>query len=822
MTQQTQTQSTLCQLLQTGDEVDRCYAARALGVLGEESAIEPLIERLRDEDIDVCVDAAMALGNIGAKAAIPSLVESLENDNSGEVCTVVAESLNKIGGKEAIDALLKVAAERPEGLEWDDDWDTWWDVQREAVKGLGRCGDERAVDTLLSIINDEEQQDIENEILAALSQIPGRGIEAIITRLKDQDSWPKNRRRAAKALGLVDSPDATRTLGRTLQDKEPEVRAEAALALANLGAEQYLNALILLLRDPEQEVRKAVIKAVTLMIENTSGSEELQKQLLPMLIDPSSEVRASLFNAMTATVTSKPLSEESLQLVLASLNDENFNCASAACTLLGHNGDPAAIPELINLLGDRSKYSMVRREAALSLGKIGQCDAEVLGELTQAAGDREQPVRLAALSALMSLQTSGENMNKGEDASGPLDVVIAAVRGEIELAPEQNQAEETTSEQQAAGDTEGSTETVSVQVASPTEQQHKPLETTAELPTTEAESSPESLADAIVLPETPARIVQEGEVKSATSTLDAIAMDNVEVVLNLNTPQEEPEFDEETQEYLEVVENNKEIMKRMRSNRKINVEQDVRRLGARVLAGITEKPAIDILIWALNDEDAILRREAAESIAETALIVPQPAELMDAVGTLITQLSMGEADQRLICARALGNLGNRAAIVPLIEALKEQTSNIRIEVIDALARLTTEGANPTDADHMVVQDVPPLKIAHAIMDSLDDENIGVRVAATKSLAHILSQENNETLANDAVEQIITSVFKGSGEEARIIGNILRSFDTSICSEKLLAHLDQAPDSLKRSIAIEILEELLKPELPQQDLPMRAA
>jgi len=459
MTQPTRTLSALCELLQTGDEVDRCYAARALGALGAESAIDPLIECLRDEDIDVCVDAATALGNIGLKESIPSLIESLRNDNSGEVCTVVTESLNKIGSNEAIDALLKVAAERPEGLEWDDDWDTWWDIQREAVNGLGRCGDERSVDTLLSILEDDDQQDIENEILAALAQIPGRGLESLIARLKNQDSWPKNRRRAAKALGRVDSSEATRALGRALQDKEPEVRAEAARGLANQGAEQYLNALILLLRDPEHEVRKAIITAVATMIENTSGSKELQKQLLPMLTDPSSEVRTSLFNAMSTTVAATPLSKESMRPVLACLSEKDFNCASSACTLLGNNGDPEAIPELTKILGDHSKYSMIRREAALALGKIGHCDADVVDQLTQAVGDQEQPVRLAALSALMSLQTSNEQPYEDENEQSPLAVVIAAIKGEIELAPEQ----------EATVDTTQPTEPVSVQVPPPTE-----------------------------------------------------------------------------------------------------------------------------------------------------------------------------------------------------------------------------------------------------------------------------------------------------------------------------------------------------------------
>jgi len=49
---------TLCRLTETGDEVDRCYASRALGVLGDTSAIAALIERLRDEDVDVSIDAA--------------------------------------------------------------------------------------------------------------------------------------------------------------------------------------------------------------------------------------------------------------------------------------------------------------------------------------------------------------------------------------------------------------------------------------------------------------------------------------------------------------------------------------------------------------------------------------------------------------------------------------------------------------------------------------------------------------------------------------------------------------------------------------------
>ncbi|MEJ1403506.1 MAG: HEAT repeat domain-containing protein, partial [Candidatus Sedimenticola sp. (ex Thyasira tokunagai)] len=125
MTTQTQTVDALVQLLSTGDEVDRCYSSKALGTLKAEDAVDRLIECLRDEDIDVCMDAAEALGRIGNPKAVPALVESLSNDNSGEICTAVVASLRKIGGSDVIEVLKKAASERPENIEWEDDWDTW-------------------------------------------------------------------------------------------------------------------------------------------------------------------------------------------------------------------------------------------------------------------------------------------------------------------------------------------------------------------------------------------------------------------------------------------------------------------------------------------------------------------------------------------------------------------------------------------------------------------------------------------------------------------------------------------------------------------------
>ena len=184
-----ETLSLLSELLQTGDEVDRCYAARALGVLSQS---------LRDEDIDVCVDAATALGMIADASSVPALVESLEHESSGEICTAVTEALGNIASPASVEALLQILQERPDGLEWQDDWDSWWDVQLEAVKALSQAHADEAIPALLAFMDSEEQQDIENDVLKALVSLSGQACAAVAERVSNHDPAPLHRRRAAR------------------------------------------------------------------------------------------------------------------------------------------------------------------------------------------------------------------------------------------------------------------------------------------------------------------------------------------------------------------------------------------------------------------------------------------------------------------------------------------------------------------------------------------------------------------------------------------------------------------------------------------------
>ena len=814
------TTETLCSLLQTGDEADRCYAARTLGVIGDDAAVPHLIERLRDEDIDVCVDAAEALGRIGSRAAVPALVESLENDPSGEICTAVAAALGRIGDDDALAALRRVAVERPEAIEWDGDWDTWWDVQLAAVKALGKARDEQAAELLIDILEDEGQQDIESEILHALALIPGRGVSYLLEQLQNSDNRAQRRRRCATALGRGRSADGTvRALGRALKDPEPEVRQAAIEALARLGAERYLRALLLMLRDPDGEVRAAALKAITGLAGQEFGGSGMQRELLSLLDDPDSRVRRTLFEVLAATVRRNPLDRETIDRVVASLTDPSAETATAACTLLGRSGNRNVIPELIPVLENRGGHPMVRREAALALGRLGETSDEVMQCLQQAVGDAQQAVRLAALTALMELDDdrplAPREDGDEERPPRPLEIVIAAVRGEIDpdrsgTEPEPAQATDD------GGQPDAATPTVDGRTGHDLLMQSAPPDGNDARPDTAVESGGE--AD-IALPDSPARIVREGEVRSATSTLDAIAMDNVEMVLQQENPAETVEPDPETLEYLSVVEQNKELMRRIRSNRRISAHQDVRRLGARILANSRRGESVQTLVQALSDDDELLRREAADAIGEIAARDRAIPELQDAMGILITQLSLGDQDQRLACSRALGRLGNRAAIPPLLELLKDPVGNVRIQAVRSLTELAVEGADPDQADHMVVQRVPPIGVARRLLEQMEDPEAGVRLAAARGLARILAGLDEAAFRDRVIDRLIDSVFQGSGEESRLMGQALRGFDREQVADRLLERLERAQDSLQRSVVIEMLEELL---VPGQGRPERAA
>ncbi len=796
--------SALTHLLNEGDAADRCYCARALGNLGESDGVPALLEALHDEDVDVCVDAAAALGRIGSRSVVPVLIESLNTDPNAEVALAVTQALGRIGDAQAIEALIGVASERPEHLHLNDGWDDWWDMQLAAVETLGRHQAETALPALQAILEEQDAKDIEDQVLRALARIGGKGLDLIVSRL--HNGSVQTRRRAARALASSGADRASRVLGRALQDAEPEVRIAAIESLAQLHAHPYLRAVLLLLRDPEQGVRSAAANAAT-ELAREAGTEALQAELLPVLDDASPAVVRTTLGVLEARLSSERINPDIAAKALALLEHDDEELAALAVALVGRSNTDASGQRLAELLGERERPAQVRRQAAMALGARGQADAAVLDALTHGVLDPEQPVRLGALGALMALGGAGDGERE------PLDLILDALAGQLRVS-------EPIDANPDAARPEPEERIIECR---PDALQESHPETAAQAAEHAANNDDATAAGASAEDEVPLPNAPEGTLglpaqHAAQSTLDAIAVDNVEAALSLaEAPDETTTIDRDdpaVRPFFDLLDKNKEVADKLFPSRNVSVELDVRRLSARILADSDAATAIDALLQTLNDSDAEVRKAVAFSLETIAARHPDNPALLNAIGPLVARLSIGDGGQRAACARTLGHMRNRAAVGPLLEALVQDHSHLRIAATEALAELVLNGSDPEDADHMVPVEAPVETVVQALTERLNDPESGVRVAAAEALARLNGSDALNGAQPRVVQCLIDAAYAGDGQQARTMGRALHAFGTAVAEQPLLERLSACESSGERRFAIEMLDELLRPERGQ--------
>jgi len=786
----------LIKLIGDGDEADRCFATKTLGIFKDKRAIPTLISCLRDEDIDVCIDAAEALGKIRDIQAVPALLESLKNDPDGEVKTMVTEALGNIDSGDVIAPLLELASGQVEDMELDngDDWDDWWDIQLKSVKALGMRREARAIPVLKSLLDNEDPQAIEPEIYKALAQISGEGIDVLLHVL--QTSQETSRRRAITALGYCDDPRARKILGRALKDRSDSVRVAAIESLSRSQASNYLGAILILLKDTNADVRRAALDAI-IKLGHSKISNDSVSHISALISDENDEVRlhslSSLNNLIENVENSQQhISEQDHLAILACLQHKYFSIQAAACTLLGTLNQHSALEELIKLATNDENHDMARREAINAISKIlldknTGIREDIIKTFGQWIHDKSQPVRLAAISNLIKLQRITDQLP--ETAASPMDLVIAAARGELE----QNEETDTYQSQQ-----------VCVTPVSIEQSKNPPAPQPA---VKEIDYSPEE-----------SEMDKQPAQQSATSTLQALSMDNVEMTLaaEQNVSAEEQVADmedmEEYREYLDIVEQNNKLGEKMKAP-KVDSITDARYLSLRMLGEVPSAEAIETLIEAMDDPDARVRNEsiaALGNMAQKDLAHNHPAvytSLLNSLGRLITLMHSDVEDNRLACVRTLGEMNHRAAIPEIIIHLEDEDYHVRLHAVQALGKLCqlqiNQGGNDPE-EQMVIHDVPTEAILEHISDALNDKEPGVQLAAIESLLTL--QDENE------LDKIVQIALEDQGMLTRRIGKMLRNGNASRSGDILLQKLDNAPDSAHRRFIIEMLEELYRPEI----------
>jgi HEAT repeat protein len=158
----------------------------ALGAVGDARAVRPLIAAARGERLKVVRAAVVSLGYYDTEASLKTLIEAASHPDAG-IRASAAKALCRTGNARAVEPLISLLEDQSPL------------VARSAESSLGRMG-ALPVESLISKLNDEREW-MRASVIRALTLTGNSATDLLIKALKDGD-W-RVRAGAARALGRI-------------------------------------------------------------------------------------------------------------------------------------------------------------------------------------------------------------------------------------------------------------------------------------------------------------------------------------------------------------------------------------------------------------------------------------------------------------------------------------------------------------------------------------------------------------------------------------------------------------------------------------------
>ncbi len=245
------------------DWVVRMHAARAVGRLKNPRSVETLVLLLQDKVPAVRDEAIAALVAIGESAVEP-LVAALHNQD-WRVRLRATEALCVLKSPTAVEPLVRIVRHDPDTA-----------VRQEAIRALGYIGDKTAVDPLLGVI---EEPRLQVRVIEALGRIGDRSVLPMLFRLVSElktsdyeDRTPAcedNRyeedlarvEEAIRAIARIHDEEAIPLLITALQSTL--IRNEASDALVQFGQKAIAPLVRQLQREQDENIRYHIKETLT-------------------------------------------------------------------------------------------------------------------------------------------------------------------------------------------------------------------------------------------------------------------------------------------------------------------------------------------------------------------------------------------------------------------------------------------------------------------------------------------------------------------------------------------------------------------------------
>jgi len=324
-----------------------------LAEAGDSKLTALVIQSLKDENVQVCCEAAKVLGGSKNLAAADSLIPLLWT-SSAELRQAAADALGKLRNPESIEPLKRMLrTPNPQDRA----------SAGAALRALGWVPATPEEEALFEVA-------IGNTRAAALKG--EAALEPLVSELHHDTSFA--RRSAAEALEGVKDPRRIQPLIAAVNDPDPTVQVSAIHALSAEDGPVIINTLVKRLRHPESCVRQAAAEVLA-----KRNNPELVPHFLGLINDSSFEVRLA-----TVKYLSQFAHPEITQGLLRLLGDKDSDVRLAAVKALGASAEPMAVEGLVLALVDEEQA--IRQAAEGALYQINPCWA--FSEAAQRAAAR--------------------------------------------------------------------------------------------------------------------------------------------------------------------------------------------------------------------------------------------------------------------------------------------------------------------------------------------------------------------------------------------------------------------------------------------------
>ncbi len=377
----------------------------SIGVRRDAKAVDALIARLKDADVEVAAAAAAALGHIGSAQATKALEQALDASQA-PLRTTVAEGLVLCAEKALADGNRDEAARLYDKVRGADvPKFRVIEATRGAILARGAAGIPLLVEQLKA--DDKAMFALG---LQASRELPGREVtEALVATLGQAPSG----RRAMLVFALASRSDALvlPTMLEAAKSGEPEVRLAAIGSIGRAGGASCVPALLEIALEADEEL----VAAAKAAIEELPG-DDVNADLVARLAEAEGPVRIVLIE-----MVGRRRVEAAVPALLKAADDADAQVRAAALVALGSAVGPANLGILIErAVGSDSDADAQAAMQALRTACIRMPDREACAvQLTAAMARAAVPAKCAILEILGAMG--------GEKA---LDTVGKAAKGD--------------------------------------------------------------------------------------------------------------------------------------------------------------------------------------------------------------------------------------------------------------------------------------------------------------------------------------------------------------------------------------------------------